>query len=67
MRFPESLAPDLSEEKRCLCGIEGLAVDAKRKDITFRGRGSMLVFCRNKVEALPYQIDRLIGTRQSRL
>ena len=67
MRFPEGLAPDLSEEKRCPCGIKGLAVDAKREDIAFKSRGSMSVFCRNKMEAFPYQTDRLTGTRQSRL
>jgi hypothetical protein len=67
MRFPKGLAPDLSEEKRGLCGIESLAVYAEREDIAFRSRGSMLVFCRYEMEAFPYQINRLTGTKQFRL
>jgi hypothetical protein len=67
MRSPEGLSPNLSKEKGGLCGIENFAVNAEREDIAFKNRGKTLVFHRYALKAFPYQIGRLVGTRQSRL
>jgi hypothetical protein len=67
LRSPEGLSPNLSKEKRSSCGIESFAVDAEREDIAFRNGGETLVLHRYKIKELLYQIDRQVGTRQSRL